>query len=200
MADAKLRDWKIWGRLKLTRTIMCSSGIWEFVAWSLDYRFCGNALNLPNLNGHSLQFIWYVLTFKIIIVSYAKIWTSVKFQTTLKHLKELTKYIVDQERDIQWAKGHIVQFYSVKDMDHLTHRGFITYVHHNADRQLTWVTCQSGAKLWFLLIPKKDKEGKRKSIKDWYQLHNQLLQDSREIPDDFKVCSVLLEPGQVLWV
>ena len=52
--------------------------------------------------------------------------------------------------------------------------------------------------LWFLLIPKKDKEGKRKLIKDWYQLHDQLLQNSREIPDDFEVCSVLLEPGQVL--
>lgn len=73
MADAKLRDRKIRGRLKPTRTIMRSSGIREFVARSLDYRFCGNALDLPNLNGHSPQFIWYVLTFKIIIVSYAKI-------------------------------------------------------------------------------------------------------------------------------
>ena len=92
----------------------------------------------------------------------------------------------------------LYDFIRSKTWDHLTHGGFVTYVHHDADGQLTWVTCRSGAKLWFLLIPKKDKEGKRKSIKDWYQLHDQLLQNSREIPDDFEVCSVLLEPGQVL--
>ena len=89
-------------------------------------------------------------------------------------------------------------FIQLKTWDLLTHGGFVTDVHHDADGQLTWVTCQSGAKLWFLVFPKKDEEGKRKSIKDWYQLHDQLLQDSKEIPDDFKVCSILLESGQVL--
>lgn len=72
------------------------------------------------------------------------------------------------------------------------------YVHHDADGQLAWVTCQSGAKLWFLVVHKKAKEERMKSIKDRYQFHDQLLPDSREIPDGFKVCSVLLEPGKVL--
>ena len=85
-----------------------------------------------------------------------------------------------------------------KSWDLLTHAGFATYIHHDADGQMTWVTCRSGAKLWFIIHPKASEERKRKTIEELFTLYDTLLPDSGEVPNDFKVSVVLLEPGQIL--
>ena len=74
----------------------------------------------------------------------------------------------------------------------------MTYIHHDADGQMTWVTCRSGAKLWFIVRPKTLEEHKRKSIDKLFMLYDTLLPDSGDIPDEFEVSVVLLEPGQIL--
>ena len=86
----------------------------------------------------------------------------------------------------------------VKLWDLLIHASFATYIHHDADGQMTWVTCPSGAKLWFIIHPKASEEQKWKMIKELFTLYNTLIPDSGEVPNDFKVSVVLLEPGQIL--
>ena len=78
------------------------------------------------------------------------------------------------------------------------HAGFATYIHHDADGQMTWVTCHSGAKLWFIIHPNASEEQKQKTIEELFTLYNTLLPDSGEVLNDFKVPVVLLEPGQIL--
>ena len=63
---------------------------------------------------------------------------------------------------------------------------------------MTWVTCCSGAKLWFIIHPKASEEWKQKMIEELFTLYDTLLPDSGEVPNDFEVSVVLLEPGQIL--
>ena len=60
------------------------------------------------------------------------------------------------------------------------------------------MTCYSGAKLWFVVHPKSSEEHKRNSMKTLFVLYDKLLPDLGDFPDDFEVCVLLLEPGQVL--
>ena len=85
-----------------------------------------------------------------------------------------------------------------KSWDLLMHAGFATYTHHDADGQMTWVTCRSGAKLWFIIHPEASEERKQKTIKELFAPYDTLLPDSGEVPNDFEVSVVLLEPGQIL--
>ena len=97
--------------------------------------------------------------------------------------------------------GPKVIFYDAirsKSWDLLTHGGFATYVHHDADGQMTWVTCRSGAKLWFIIHPKASEERKRKTLKTLFRLYDTLLTDSNSVPKEFEVSVILLEPGQTL--
>lgn len=85
-----------------------------------------------------------------------------------------------------------------KTWDLLTHGGFVTYIHHDADGQLTWTTCRSGAKIWFIIRPKASEERKAKSMKALFSLYDKLLTDSNSVPDEFEVAVILLEPGKTL--
>ena len=80
------------------------------------------------------------------------------------------------------------------------HASFATYIHHDAYGQMTWVTCHSGAKLWFIIHLKASEEWKWKTIKELFALYDTLLPNSGEVPNDFKVSVGLLEPGQILEV
>ena len=79
----------------------------------------------------------------------------------------------------------------------VTHRGFLTYGHHNAEGQVTWNTAWSGAKLWIIIQPKNTDDDPQ-TIEEFYTLLNTLLPDLNAIPDRFEVFTVLIEPGQVM--
>ena len=64
----------------------------------------------------------------------------------------------------------------------------MTYIHHDADRQMTWVTCRSGAKLWFIVHLKTLEEHKQKLINKLFMLYDTLLPDSED-----NLC-VLIQP------
>ena len=78
----------------------------------------------------------------------------------------------------------------------LTHGGFLTHAHHNADSQMTWTTCHSGAKLWVCINPKDTSKYKLKEA--LLQLYNKLLSDNDEVPDDFDISTILLEPDEFM--
>jgi hypothetical protein len=73
----------------------------------------------------------------------------------------------------------------------LTHGGFLTYAHHDADGQMTWTACSSGAKLWVTINPKD--MSKYKTKESLFRLYDKLLSDDDEIPEDFDVTTILLE-------
>lgn len=81
--------------------------------------------------------------------------------------------------------------------DLITHRGFVTFLHHDADGKLTWITPRGGAKLWTILRLKNPNADctTREELTHVYDL---LLNDLDDIPDKFEVITILLEPGQVL--
>ena len=76
----------------------------------------------------------------------------------------------------------------------------VTYVHHNPDGQLTWVTYHSSVKLWFIVHPKSLEGQKQKSLENLFCFYDKLLPDLLEIPDGIEICPGLLEPGDVLSV
>ena len=79
----------------------------------------------------------------------------------------------------------------------LTHGGFLTYGHHDAEGQVTWNTARSGAKLWIIIQPKNTDDDPQ-TIEEFYTLLDKLLPDLDAIPDRFEVFTVLIEPGQVM--
>ena len=78
----------------------------------------------------------------------------------------------------------------------LTHGGFLTYAHHNTDGQMTWTAYHSGAKLWVFINPKDMSKYKTKEA--LFQLYNKLLSDNDEVPDDFDISTILLEPDELM--
>ena len=75
----------------------------------------------------------------------------------------------------------------------LTHGGFLTYAHHNANGQMTWTACHSGAKLWVCINPKDTK-----TKEALFQSNDKLLSDNDEVPDDFDISTILLEPDEFM--
>ena len=71
----------------------------------------------------------------------------------------------------------------------LTHGGFLTYA-----GQMTWTACHSGAKLWVFINPKDMSKYKTKEA--LFQLYDKLLSDNDEVPDDFDISTILLEPDE----
>ena len=76
----------------------------------------------------------------------------------------------------------------------LTHGGFLTYAHHDTDGQMTWTACHSGTKLWVFINPKDTSKYKTKEA--LFQLYDKLLSDNNEVPDDFDISTILLEPDE----
>jgi len=79
----------------------------------------------------------------------------------------------------------------------LTHGGFLTCSHHDAEGQVTWNTTWSGAKLWIIIQPKNTDDDPQ-MIEEFYTLLDKLLPDLDAIPNRFEVFTVLIEPGQVM--
>ena len=85
-------------------------------------------------------------------------------------------------------------FVQLRSWNLLTHGGFLTYAHHNANGQMTWTTCHSGAKLWVFINPKDTSKYKMKEA--LFQLYDKLLSDNDEVPADFDISTILLEPDE----
>ena len=81
-----------------------------------------------------------------------------------------------------------------RSWDLLTHGGFLMYAHHNADSQMTWTACHCSAKLLVCIIPKDTSKYKMKEA--LFQLYNKLLSEHHEVPDDFDISMILLEPDE----
>ena len=197
LKDAMARARKFSRESLADESIMCTCGIREFLARSIDHNYCGNVLNLPNDGGDLPPFIRFgFLSVPMII----------------RTDKSLNSHLCDDIMAFHWTKytycgpgSHIHN--GPKVMLHgflrawgwhlLMHGGFVTWVHHDTHGQLTWITCQNGAKLWFIIRPKGGNTGC--STRDQlHHLYDKILPDLKMIPAEFKVCSVLLEPGQVL--
>lgn len=89
-------------------------------------------------------------------------------------------------------------FVRSKSWDLLTHGGFLTYAHHDADGQMTWTACRSGAKLWVSVNPKDT--SKYKTKESLFRLYDKLLTDDDIIPEEFNVSTILLEPDEIMCV
>lgn len=81
--------------------------------------------------------------------------------------------------------------------DLVTHAGFLTYAHHDANGYHTWTTPQSGAKIWIIIRPKDSDTGVLTRAQ-LHTLYDKLINNLGRIPDEFEVCIILLEPGQVM--
>lgn len=93
----------------------------------------------------------------------------------------------------------LYDFVKAKTWDLLTHSGFLTYIHHDANGQMTWTTCRNGAKIWIIVQPKKELLGD--NAKDLYKLIDLLIDDYDDLStllEKFDFYAILLEPGQVL--
>ena len=81
----------------------------------------------------------------------------------------------------------LYDFVRLKTWDILTYGGLVTYVCHDVNGQLTWITCSSG-----IIVHLKSSEGqKQKLLGNPFHFYNELLPDFSEVPDGFKICPVL---------
>lgn len=71
------------------------------------------------------------------------------------------------------------------------------YGHHDANGQATWISPQSGAKIWIVIQP-KDADADVTPIEEYYKILDKVLPDLDAIPDGFRVFTILVEPGQTL--
>ena len=190
LKDAMARAHKFSGESLADESIMCTCGIREFLARSIDHKYCGNVLDLPNDGGDLPPFIQFGFLLVPMIIC--------TDESSNSHLCDdimafhRTKYMYCG------PGSHIHNGPKVMLHNFLrAHGGFVTWVHHDTHGQLTRITCCNGAKLWFIIMWKGGNTGC--STQDQLHcLYDKILPDLKMVPAEFKVCSVLLEPGQVL--
>ena len=80
--------------------------------------------------------------------------------------------------------------------DLLTHGGFLTYPHHNAAGLCTYVTMQSGSKIWgYLDTPNSHNVDEETLFRDLNNIfHNNINLDFMK----YKVATILLQHGDTL--
>jgi hypothetical protein len=77
----------------------------------------------------------------------------------------------------------------------LTHGGFFTYCHHDAEGNCTFVIVNSGAKIWAILA----EEGEIQSREDLYASVDQLLGPQKSVYGTHGVAgTIVLEPGDIM--
>ena len=197
LKDAMARARKFSGESLADESIMRTCGIREFLARSIDHNYCGNVLDLPNDGGDLPPFIRFgFLSVPMIICTDRSLNSHLCDDIMAFHRTKYT-YCGPGSHIHNGPKVILHDFLRARGWHLLTHGGFVTWVHHDTHGQLTWVTCRNGAKLWFIIRPKGGNTGC--STRDQlHRLYDKILPDLKMIPAEFEVCSVLLEPGQVL--
>ena len=82
----------------------------------------------------------------------------------------------------------------------LTHAGFVTYPHKDADGVCTWVYAHQGVKIWGILKPTC--ETTRCSKEDLFQAHDKMISPPGEWTweQNSSMYTMFLAAGDLLWV
>ena len=197
LKDAMARAHKFSGESLDDESIMCTCGIREFLARSIDHKYYSNVLDLPNDGGDLPPFIQFGFLSVPMIIHTDESSNSHLCDNIVAFHRTKYTYCGPGSHTHNGPKVMLHNFLRVQGWHLLMHGGFVTWVHHDTHGQLTWITCRNGAKLWFIIRLKGSNTGclMRDQL---YHLYDKILPNLKMIPAEFKVCSVLLEPGQVL--
>lgn len=93
---------------------------------------------------------------------------NVNARSAMKNMVHLPKIGNNMEKTYYGVQFISCNTERVQDWDLLTHGGFLTYPHHNASENCTYVTTWSGSKIWaYIDMPGKIQQQLKQVFKKW---------------------------------
>ena len=147
LKDAMARAHKFSGESSADEIIIHTCSIREFLARSIDHKYCSNVLNLQNDGGDLPPFIWFGFLSVLMIIHTDESSNSHLCDDIMAFHRTKYMYSGPGSHIHNGPKVMLHDFFRAQGWHLLTHDGFVTWVHHDTHEQLTWITCHNGAKL-----------------------------------------------------